>query len=290
MSQSRILYTPRQHKPKQSKFSREKLRIILVSLGLAVFFALCIIIVRLPYFQVREIRISEVATSVGGIGMEQDVQELRIAINNLLSGSYTLVIPKRFIFGISGRDLAQRLLAALPRFETILVVKQFPHSLSVSYTKRTFFALLCNDTVKTDTHSCGYIDRTGFVYEDAPEASGSLILKIKSDLPDVKVGMRAIDESAVKQMAIFGDSMQRIAGLRLIAYELAGQSPDELRMHVAPPAGGGFVLIVKKNDNPETILRILRTVLDEEIKDRKSKLEYIDLRLGNKVFYKFRIK
>lgn len=277
MTQSRILYTPRQHKRKQRKFSREKLRIMIVSIGFIVFLAACISAVRLSYFQIQEIRVS-------GGGTEQDAQELRAAIGDLLSGSYAMVIPRRFIFGMGGQNLEQRLLATLPRFETISVTKRFPHTLSVSYTKRTFFALLCNDAAKIDIHSCGYVDRTGFVYEDAPEASGSLILKIHSDLATVKVGTPAIDEATIKQMMLFGEDMQRIAGLRLTAYELTSQAPDELRVHVAD----GFTLIVKKEDNPETVLKILRTVLDQEIKDRRSKLDYIDLRLGNKVFFKLR--
>jgi hypothetical protein len=285
MSQNRILYSPRQHKRKQKKLSREKIRMILVLGGLVVLFALCITVMRFPYFQIREI-------AVNGNGMEQDAQELRTTINSLLSGQYGLVIPKRFIFGISGRNLEKHLLTSLPRFETISVTKQYPHSLSISYAKRAFFGLLCNDAAKTDNHSCAYIDATGFVYESAPDAFGSLIVKIRSDLPVVKVGAQAIDEPTIKQMMLFGEGIKRIAGLRLLSYELNIQAPDELRLNVAPPppAGGGgqFTLIVKKADNPEAVLQILGTVLTDEIKDRASQLDYVDLRFGNKVFYKFK--
>lgn len=252
---------------------------MLVLIAFVALFAACVSVVRLSYFQIQEVRIV-------GDGLEQDAQELQTAINGVLSGNYAMVIPRRFIFGMNGQTLAQRLMAAMPRFETISVTKQFPNVLSVSYAKRTFFALLCNDAAQSDVHACGYIDRTGFVYEDAPEASGSLIVKVTSDLPSVKVGTRAIDEPTIKQMALFGEGVQRIAGLRLTAYELSVQTPNELRLHVAD----GFTLIVKKEGNPETVLHILYTVLDQEIKDKKSKLDYIDLRLGNKVFYKYKLR
>ena len=291
MTQSRILYSPRQHKRKQKKLSKEKVRALLVLGGVVLFFIACIAVVHLSYFQVREIRVSEarasetgVGTLVGAAGMEQDAQQLQNTINNLLSGNYAFVVPKRFIFGIRRQSLEQQLLAILSRFETILVTKQYPHALSVSYAKRIFFALLCNDIAKADIHSCGYIDHTGFVYEDAPDASGSLIIKIRSDLPAVKVGMQAIDAQTVKQMTLFGEGIKRIAGLRLLSYDLSSQAPDELRLHVAD----GFTLIVKKADNPETVLQILHTVLTQEIKDRASQLDYLDLRFGNKVFYKFK--
>lgn len=249
--------------------------------GIVLIVALWAGLVHLPYLQVQEIR-------VVGSDTEEDAQDIQMKINGLLSGRYGFLIPKRFILGLNTRALEQNLLTALPRFEKIVVAKQFPHTLSVSYTPRVFFALLCHDVVETETIACGYLDRTGFIYEDAPEAFGSLILKIHSDFPAVKVGTRAIDERTVQQMALLGESIQGIAGLRLLGFELMLQAPDELRVRVAPPAGGGFMLIVRKDDNPEAVLHILRTVLHEEIKDRKSKLDYVDLRFGNKVFYKFK--
>lgn len=284
MSESRILYTPRQHKPKQKNLSPGKIRLVLAGTGLLLFLVVCVIIVRLPFFQIREVKVTEIPTEIGALGTEQDSRDIQTKIDDLLSGNRVLVIPKRFIFSTGGRAIEKHILAALPRFAAIAVAKQFPHGISVSYTKRIFFALLCNDAAKSEIHSCGYIDRTGFVYEDAPEASGSLIVKIKSDLPTVKVGTQAIDEPTVKQMGLFGDGMKKIAGLRLTTYALSSQAPDELRMHVAE----GFTVIVKKDGNPEAVLQILRTVLDQEIKTNKSNLDYIDLRLGNKVFYKYR--
>lgn len=286
MSQSRILYTPRERKQKQKKFSREKLWIIFAVAGFLVFFVLCVVVVRLSYFQIRDIAVNEIPGDAGALGTEQDNLDIRNALDTMLSGNYALVIPRRFVFAMSGSAMEDRLLAGFPRFEKIVVAKKIPHGLSVSYAKRIFFALLCNEASRTDVSYCGYIDRTGFVYADAPEASGSLIVKIKSDLADIKVGTRAIEEQTVKQMALFGDGMQSIAGLRLTSYELSTQAPDELRIRTAD----GFTLIVKKDGNPESILRILRTVLDQEIKDNKSKLDYIDLRLGNKVFYKYKLR
>lgn len=252
--------------------------------GIAVLFAACIGAVRLSYFQIQEIKIDAIPTFIGVAGTDYDAKELETTINTMLSGWYGLVIPKRFVFSVNGRGLEQRLLAALPRFKTISITKHYPHTLAVSYAKRIFFALLCNDAAKTDTPSCGYIDTTGFVYVDAPDASGSLIVKIRSDIAEVKVGVQAIDESTIKQMALFGDGVKRIAGLRLLSYELTMQAPDELRLNIAD----GFTLIVKKDDNPETVLQILRTILTQEIKDSKSKLDYVDLRFGNKAFYKFK--
>ena len=43
----------------------------------------------------------------------------------------------------------------------------------------------------------------------------------------------------------------------------------------------------EKDDDIEYQLSNLKYVLDEEIKARRGELEYVDLRLGNKVYYKY---
>ena len=50
----------------------------------------------------------------------------------------------------------------------------------------------------------------------------------------------------------------------------------------------GWSVIVTRAKEPELWLPVLRTLLTEEIKGRRNQLEYLDLRFGNKVFYKFR--
>lgn len=51
----------------------------------------------------------------------------------------------------------------------------------------------------------------------------------------------------------------------------------------------GFLILTDENISPEKTGKVLRAILLEEIGSEKiSNLEYVDLRLENKVFYKFK--
>jgi hypothetical protein len=50
---------------------------------------------------------------------------------------------------------------------------------------------------------------------------------------------------------------------------------------------GWYILLNDKNE-PDQTFSNLELVLDQEIKEKRPKLDYIDLRFGKKVFYKLK--
>ena len=180
--------------------------------------------------------------------------------------------------------MERELLAAMPRLASVSIAKKLPNGLGISFTKRTFFALFCTMAAPPENPSCGYMDRTGFLYDEAPDALGSLLLKIESNAPEIKIGAQALDPDTAAKLEQWGDALSADLGLRVVGYTLSSAEPDELRAETAD----GFSLIIKKNDDPVAVVKVLRTLLNEEIKARRQKLDYIDLRFGNKVFFKFK--
>ena len=67
-----------------------------------------------------------------------------------------------------------------------------------------------------------------------------------------------------------------------MSYELISDFPKEIRV-VGPE---GYRVYFDRESDLQNAFRVLKTVLAEEIKDRRARLDYIDLRFGNKVFYK----
>jgi len=50
----------------------------------------------------------------------------------------------------------------------------------------------------------------------------------------------------------------------------------------------GFKIIMTANGQAEEQARVIKSVLDNEIKDKISALDYIDLRVENRAYYKLR--
>lgn len=265
---SRILYTPREAARSRRPFSKKGL---FVSCAIAIFFLLVAgasYLIQIPQLQINEIRFS---------GLEALVkEELTSAIWKQLEGKYIFIFPRRTIVMADTSAIAGGLKKTFPRIKNISVRKIFPHTLEISVEERRAFGILCGRS------QCAYIDASGFAYETAPDSTGSLIMKIRSDLDEVKIGSQTFAGTLMELMIFLKEELHRAVDLEVIGYEISQKTPREIRV----VTNDGFSILFNREDDFKNVFRVLKTILYEEIKERKSGLEYIDLRFGNKVFYK----
>ena len=129
-----------------------------------------------------------------------------------------------------------------------------------------------------ETSPCYYVNREGLVVAKAPRLEGKLFAKLydeqesKTD-ENVRGGNQGIEESTlayVKQFYEFGQFIIKNKDTLEIGW------PDAMRV------------IASLNDNPVTVAENLALILEKEIGDRRDEVDYIDLRFGNRVYYKFR--
>lgn len=304
---SRIIYTPRE--VPQTKRLRKIL--IAVSAVAAVFLLAAAItyLIRLPSLHIREISFSGMESS------EEDAARERIG--SILGGSWAAFLPRSFYFLADAEEIAAGLGAEFPQAKEIEVTKTFPDRLSVVMMRRSFWGIFCSrqESVSaphlsgTDAEhqelnlsqkgagsvpECAYIDPTGFAYESAPQATGGLILVVESDAQRIAVGETVIEPAVMEQLGLLRDGLPAAAGLEVVGFELRSRVPSEIRAGVSD----GFTIIFGRDEDFANTLRVLKRVLDEEInphtsggvgvKDKRGQLDYIDLRFGNKVFYKLK--
>lgn len=283
MSSARIIYTPpdeRIVKRPRSKFT------IFVSLGTVFLIAVIVgfvFVVRMPKFRIQNIRVD------GTVTLSSD--EIKEELFRNMGGYYFFLIPKDSIFFLHTKKLELILKDKFPRIYEVFLKSEFPDRLVIFLREREMWGIFCKSPEVEDRTQnfssvseyviCAYIDRSGFAYEAAPRSEGYLIKKIKSDTPNIKVGMQLVDKKLIDQLDFLRDGLKNI-NLVVVEYELLSEVKTEMRLAVAD----GFKILFRKDSDLENALTILQTVLNEEIKDRKNRLEYIDLRFGNKVFYK----
>lgn len=299
---SRIVYMPPLEKKTRAYVARRRLRGLYAALGCMVFAALLagmIAALRHP-----RARLSEIAVS----GLEAiSEQSVRDAVARELAGSYAFVIPRGSFFLTRPRTLAAMLERAIPRIKTAAVVKEFPDTLRVSVLERSPWGIMCQEAIRSEVggrrsetgtgsenpplstlHSlpsvCVYIDETGFAFEPAPHSSGSLVIKVRSDGPPPAVGAHAVEPGLMERFRFLGGETERVAGTRVVEYRLLSGVPSEIRTLTEE----GFEVIFRRDDDFENVFRVLDRVLRHEIREKRPRLEYIDLRFGNKVFYKLR--
>src|SRR3989338_7956712 len=294
MSQSRILYTPIQEKRKSRLRARRSIFLslgILTALGTT---AAIIYVLQMPYFQINSIKISGLVSL--------DELEIRHKISVLLDEKMGIFFQRKSFFFLQSERVESGLKSVFPRIAAVSAAKIFPQELSVKISERNLWGIYCNDfkietspeeritgenikaqAIETKVATCAYTDDTGFAYESAPASSGSLLLKIHGD-GELKITSQAISSEFVVKMREFSEMLKNTLGMEIVGFEFSFQIQREFRALTSD----GFSLWINRDDDFAGVIKVLKTVLDEEIKDRRAELEYADLRFGNKVFYRYR--
>lgn len=265
---SRIIYTPEVKRKKQ--IPSQKLFLWITIFFLIIFVLAAIIyLLRLPALEVNKIEIS------GNYTIEKSDIEDRI--NGILNGFSFYFIPKKNYFLARPGTIEQNLLETFPRIGEAAIQKKPFGGLRIEIKEREAWAIYCSQ-------KCFFIDKSGFMYEEAFMNSGNLIRFIKTDDESLGIGKYAVQNETINLFLQLEEKIN-LSGLGPVTeYNLSLKSPGELRIKT----GEGFYLELNLDDNFNRVFAILETVLNDEIKEKRANLEYIDLRFGNKVFYKYR--
>lgn len=254
----------------------------LISAALAYFF-------EFSNWKVEEINIEGISTL--------NPNEIRSFIFKELAGKYTLIFPKNLIFLFSSKRLASDLKNRFPIISDVKIYKKYPDKLKLTIEERKFWGIFCASSnisakinslpaVQDPEEKCAFVDKTGFAYDEAPPSRGYVIVKIRRDSPDFEIPSQVLDTALFQKLIDLEKKLNSILDAHALQYTLFSKTPEEVRIKL----NEGFEIYFNLEEDLEKSLKVLETVLREEIKDRRPELEYIDLRFGNKVFYKMRSK
>ena len=87
----------------------------------------------------------------------------------------------------------------------------------------------------------------------------------------------------MKLIAYFNERSASNEQMRSLQFTIGEQ---DRTVHAITRAGWEILLL--EDTDPEAAYKNLELALEREIKDKIASLDYIDLRFGNRIFYKFR--
>ena len=225
----------------------------------------------------------------GIVALEEN--SLRGTVLKELGGWYLGLFPKDFYFLISKKNLANNLRKSFPGIQKLKISKDFPNKLKIEITERELFGILCEGRRRTATttesyseKNCVFVDSEGVAYEDAPKSIGRLIPKIDTDEEIAEAGAKVWKENIIGRFKEASEASRLLTGSPLVGYQLFSKIPREIRAINSE----GFWVYLNVEDNFRQVFDRLKTVLEKEIKEKRPLLDYVDLRFGNKVFYKFK--
>ena len=274
VSSGKGIHSPEFHKKKKRK---QTIRIVGISL-------LVIIIVAVPIYLLRTQRflISSVVVSGNNVTPIEDIQKI---VTNKINGNYLLIFPKSNDLLYPKSSIIKTLLQDIPRLSSVNVSLINPHTLSISVVEHEPFALYCtNVSDPSDPSGCFFLNKDGYIFSEAPAFSGGVYFVYTNDpVFDVPLRQSFLNKSIFDELPTFITSLHDLGLVPLIFVDKG----DEYDLVLA----SGATVMWKASSDLGTIYSDLQSFLSDpsftKEKAELGKLLYIDLRFGNKVFYKF---
>ena len=234
----------------------------------------------LPRFTVGELRVTG-ATTVPQ-ALVKDYAETQ-----LYDGSYRFLSPQN-IFLYNPARLAREIAGFFPRIRSVQVTRDsmFATAVTVAVSERQPYALWCLDASRA---SCYQMDSDGFIFADAGGAASSAPAS-----PSGYVFFGGLDASAQNPIG-HSFSAAHLPSILALLQLLAQSSLAPTGAAVVNgqdfivPLAAGYYLKASFGEDPRQLVSNLQLVLSSDtLAGKEDQLEYVDLRFGDKVYYKLR--
>jgi len=206
-----------------------------------------------------------------------DKKEIEKIIREELEGRYLLVLGKNNIFLLPKYKIEERVREYNKSIKIVSVDLSGTRSISVNIEEYKPTAVWCQEV------DCYYLNEDGFIFNKAPLEYDKNLVKFNDWLKGEPVGKNYTDPEIFKKMITLINLVSKVP-LKIVSVN----TDDGLTFNLHTDVGTR--LLYEINDNPEDVANNLNTVLEKDAINRAqlNNIDYIDLRFGNKVYYKIR--
>jgi len=222
-----------------------------------------------PIFQIKEIKI------LGAKRVSTDT------LRNFIEGRANqriFFLVTRNIFLINSQEIEKNLLAEFPQLDQAALKKKLPEILEVQVKERESAAIFCQ------AEFCFFVDREGVIFEKISEERDNL-LRIENHLlkDQPKLGQEIFEKKEMEKILEIKEKLNQDLKISLVA--ISKVSEDRLDAKIFK----NWKIYFNLKENISEQIFNLRLLLEEKIpQEKRENLEYIDLRFGNRVYYKFK--
>lgn len=140
------------------------------------------------------------------------------------------------------------------------------------------------DRAKEEIKNCFYVDREGVIFEEAPLTFGALIVLVKDFSGDeIFLGAKIAGPKSIEFILEVRDWMAKNSDVSLSEFSI-DKEDRQLRGLTAE----GWQIVFNDSQTAADQGFIIKKILEQEIKDKRRDLEYVDLRIENRIYYKYK--
>lgn len=236
-----------------------------------------------------------------------DVEELETAAREQLAGKYLFIFPKSNILYYTKNSLEDGLKDKFKRIKEISFSIKDKRTLQISLTEREPKYTWCGvelplSDANDSAHTCYFMDDTGYIFDKAPYFSGEVYFKFYG-MPQVSDVGRPTSDGDFDPLGshFFGQNFGQFILFRDVLVNM-GMKPKslyvnkdkdvEIHLSRGQSVAEEPKIILKTDTDFKNAAENLDAAMDTEplktdFQKKYQTLQYIDLRFGNKVYYRF---
>jgi len=220
---------------------------------------------------VSAIQITDVVVEGNGVTAKS---ALSASVSEALEGMYFPYIPKSNVFLYPKDTIQAKVLAEFPRLESLSFERLDTHTLSVHFKEYNAEALYCRE-------ACYFLNNEGYIFAEAPEFSGTLLVRFTGgSVIGEPVGKQFVSASEFKKL------LQFIAGVAVEGFDIETIALLPEGDAKATVKEGTAILFSRIVSVPVTLENLQAALSSEALVGGLSDVDYIDLRFGNRVYFK----
>ena len=183
------------------------------------------------------------------------------------------------ILFVSAEQLAAQLGKEFPALGLVVVVKNFPHAILISAVERKPLGTWC----VSKQGKCFYFDKNGTVYVETQPSSGFLLANVVDHQTEkLKLGDALTSWGWFENIMSARDLLAR-AGINVYEFVIPVGSFDEFDARTSY----GWKIMFGNSTDIKKQVGALSAFLEEKLTpEQKSQLQYIDLRIQDRIYYK----
>ncbi len=285
----RALYQPelrdvKKVKPKQSLKSHTLLVWVSVLLGVVLLLSLI--------SRGKQMRVDKIVVEGNEI---VGTNELVALIEPFLDGNYLGLFPRRNSLLLPKGSIKKAVSEKYPRFSSVTVSRLGWRTMRVDLSERKLAYNVC--TGEHFTVPCYGMDDTGYVFASAPEFTGSVFFAFRDlrqeSADKAPIGSILLESSEISRIGEFAQSVPKLfASYDIDFIPIGVYITSDGSYEMAARVGESETKLLFREGDPGALLHNLSVAISapaflDGMKDATRPLLYIDLRFGNKVYFKF---
>jgi len=277
--------------PRLLGLKKKKHKILRKKIYFLVFLAILILVGLSFLTKWEELNINNIQISGNKIIETKMIEEM---VKEKIAGNYFWVFSKTNFIIYPQHQIEKELKNKFKRIKEVFVNERNIKTLEVSILERIALYIWCGTTLPESNNfgtqlqngeKCYFMDDSGYIFDEAPYFSGEVYLKFYG-----KTGSYFFEPNFAKLIS-FKEALEKI-GIKPVIFFVEDTGDIKVFLSSTTAQLGPFINL-KADADFDQIVENLQSVLtteplQTEFKTKYSSLLYIDLRFGNKVYYKFK--